>query len=272
MRPLQLDIINLLKVLPTINVEKEINYRKDFLKNLLLNNSLNGYVLGISGGQDSALAGKLVQEAVTEVREETGRDVSFYAVLLPYGVQKDGQEALDIAKNFIQADKIIDFNIKSGVDGLDLDFYSATHVSLADYHKGNVKARVRMIAQYALAGTNNLLVVGTDHAAENVTGFFTKFGDGAADVLPLAGLNKRQGKELLRTWKDTPGFLYTKKPTADLLDHNPQQTDETELGLTYETIDDYLEGKDAGETASQIIEKRFLATMHKRSLPLEPWM
>jgi NAD+ synthase len=270
MRPIQLEIIDELGVLPTINVEKEKERRKDFLKNLLVNYNLNGFVLGISGGQDSALAGKLAQEAVNEVRSETGRDVSFYALLLPHRVQKDAHEALEVAEKFIQADKVLNFNIGEAVAGFELEYYGATHTPITDYHKGNVKARMRMIAQYAIAGENNLLVIGTDHAAENVTGFYTKFGDGAADVLPLAGLNKRQGRALLLSWDTTPKFLYTKKPTADLLDNAPQQTDETELGITYEVIDDYLEGKIVDDAAAEAIEKRYIATMHKRRLPIEP--
>src|SRR5690606_34466988 len=103
--------------------------------------------------------------------------------------------------------------------------------------------RVRMIAQYAIAGQRSLLVVGTDHAAEAVTGFFTKYGDGGADVLPLSGLTKRQGRALLQHL-GAPERLYTKPPTADLLDDKPGQTDEDELGMSYEQIDDYLEGKD----------------------------
>src|SRR5690606_40849143 len=94
--------------------------------------------------------------------------------------------------------------------------------------------------QYALAGHDGRLVIGTDHAAEAVTGFYTKFGDGAADILPLSGLSKRQGKALLREL-GAPERLYLKVPTADLLDGQPGRADEDELGLTYEQIDDYLE-------------------------------
>ena len=272
MRPVQLQIIDELKVLPTINPVEEIKYRKDFLKNFLVNSNLNGFVIGISGGQDSALVGKLAQEAIEELRQETGRKLKFYAVLLPYGVQKDANEALEIAEKFINADEIINFNIKTGVDGLTTDYYGATHETLTDYHKGNVKARIRMTAQYAIAGQHNLLVLGTDHASEAASGFFTKYGDGGADLVPLNGLNKRQGLQLLKTWNNLPEFLLTKKPTADLLDNTPQQADETELGLTYSVLDDYLEGKDVDEAAADLIEARYLATAHKRALPYIPQM
>jgi NAD+ synthase len=127
-----------------------------------------------------------------------------------------------------------------------------------------------MIAQYAIAGQQGLLVVGTDHAAEAVTGFFTKFGDGGADVLPLSGLTKRQGRALLETL-DAPERLYLKAPTADLLDHTPGQTDEDNLGLTYQNIDDFLEGKDVPADVAIAIETRYLATEHKRRPPVTPF-
>ena len=94
-----------------------------------------------------------------------------------------------------------------------------------------------------IAGAENLLVVGTDHAAEAVTGFFTKFGDGGADILPLSGLTKRQGKAAAPRSLEAPARLYEKVPTADLLDDKPGQTDETELGVTYLQIDAYLAGR-----------------------------
>jgi NAD+ synthase len=137
---------------------------------------------------------------------------------------------------------------------------------MSDFTKGNVKARARMIAQYAIAGQRALLVVGTDHAAEAVTGFFTKFGDGGADVTPLTGLTKRQGRALLEAL-GAPSRLVLKAPTADLLDETPGQTDEANLGLSYADIDDYLEGHDVADATAEAIETRYLATRHKRETP-----
>jgi NAD+ synthase len=141
---------------------------------------------------------------------------------------------------------------------------------MTDFTKGNVKARSRMIAQYAVAGQRRLLVVGTDHAAEAVTGFYTKFGDGAADLMPLAGLTKRQGRSLLEHL-GAPSRLYTKVPTADLLDSTPGQTDEADLGMRYEDIDDFLEGGDIAPAAAEAIEARYLSTVHKRVTPVTPF-
>lgn len=269
MTTLQKQIIKTLGVKPTINPEEEIRTRVDFLKAFTRNAGTKGFVLGISGGQDSALAGKLAQIAVEELREETGDNYTFTAVLLPYGVQKDGEEARIIAEDFIKADKVLIVNIKDTVDALTKTYNALPgEAPLADYHKGNIKARVRMTTQYAIAGTENKLVVGTDHSSESVSGFFTKFGDGGADLLPLSGLNKRQGKALLKEL-NAPEFVVIKAPTADLLDNTPAQADETELGLAYEVIDDYLEGKEISEVARQKIELRYAITEHKRQLPVE---
>jgi NAD+ synthase len=262
---MQKEIMKSLKVKPEINPKEEIRNRIEFLKSYLLKTKAKGYVLGISGGQDSTLAGRLVQLAVEELRSE-GNEAVFIAVRLPYGVQQDEADAVR-AMNFIRADREYTFNIQSAVDSVQSEYNAvSTTDSLSDYHKGNVKARMRMIAQYAFGGMEGLLVIGTDHAAEAVTGFFTKYGDGGADVLPLSGLTKRQGKALLKEL-GAEESLYLKIPTADLLDNKPGQADETELGITYDDIDDYLEGKPVSKDIADKIEKRYLVTEHKRQLP-----
>jgi NAD+ synthase len=262
---MQKEIIQTLNVKPEINPKEEIRNRIDFLKSYLLKTRAKGYVLGISGGQDSTLAGRLVQLAVEEFRAE-GNDAIFIAVRLPYGAQRDEDDAVRALK-FILADREYTFNIQDAVDAVQSEYNAANPVEpLSDYHKGNVKARMRMIAQYAFGGMEGLLVIGTDHAAEAVTGFFTKHGDGGADVLPLSGLTKRQGKALLKEL-GAEESLYLKVPTADLLDTKPGQADETELGITYDDIDDYLEGKTVSQEIAEKIEKRYLITEHKRQLP-----
>ncbi|MDZ4045873.1 MAG: ammonia-dependent NAD(+) synthetase [Rhodoglobus sp.] len=265
MRKLQEHIIEALNVRPTVDPATEITARVDFLKQYLLASRANGFVLGISGGQDSSLAGRLCQLAVEELRGE-GTVAEFIAVRLPYQVQKDEDDA-QLALSFIQPDRSVTFNIHRAVDGFEDEYADATGADMLDFTKGNVKARARMVAQYALAGQSGHLVVGTDHAAEAVTGFFTKFGDGGADLLPLSGLTKRQGRSLL-VHLGAPERLYLKAPTADLLDDNPGQTDEANLGLTYADIDTFLEGGDVDPAVAELIEQRFLATRHKRAEPV----
>ncbi len=268
MRVLQAQIIFDLGVVSTIDPAEQVRRRVDFLKDYVRAAFAHGFVLGISGGQDSSLAGRLCQLAVEELRA-SGIPAEFTAVRLPYSVQADEDDA-QLALSFIAADHEVTFNIKRGVDGFEAEYALANSAEMSDFDKGNVKARARMIAQYAIAGHGQLLVVGTDHAAEAVTGFFTKFGDGGADILPLSGLTKRQGRAIL-DHLGAPERLYLKAPTADLLDHTPGQTDEANLGLSYAQIDDYLEGQHVADDVAEGIEARYLATRHKRHSPVTPF-
>jgi NAD+ synthase len=265
MRDLQARIIEELHVEPDVDPAEQVRRRIDFLKAYLAASGAKGLVLGISGGQDSSLAGRLCRLAVDELAAE-GRGARFVAVRLPYGVQRDEADA-QLALDFIRPAEVVDFNIKGGVDGLAADFADAVGAPISDFAKGNVKARMRMVAQYALAGDGGLLVVGTDHAAEAVTGFFTKYGDGGADILPLSGLTKRQGRSLM-VHLGAPERLYQKVPTADLLDHDPGQSDEANLGLRYADIDEFLEGGEIDPALAERIEARYLQTRHKRAEPV----
>lgn len=264
---LQETIIQQLGVKPVIDPQEEIRKSIDFLKDYLKKHSfLKTYVLGISGGQDSTLAGRLAQLAIEEMRAETGdASYQFIAVRLPYGVQADEADA-QRALAFIQPDVSLVVNIKESADAM-TKAVEATGATVSDFNKGNIKARSRMIAQYALAGSYKGAVVGTDHAAENVTGFFTKFGDGGADILPLYRLNKRQGKQLLAALGADPA-LYEKVPTADLEEEKPGIADEVALGVTYNEIDDYLEGKTISDQSKATIESWWHKGEHKRHLPI----
>ncbi|MDQ0278462.1 NAD+ synthase [Arthrobacter silviterrae] len=271
MRELQAQIIAELGVRPAIDPAAEIARRVEFLKDYRASTGTNGFVLGISGGLDSTLAGRLAQLAVEELAAE-GTDATFIAVRLPYGVQHDEDDAR-AALDFIKPQVERTFNIAPAVDSFEAEFARGGTTDLSDFNKGNIKARSRMVAQYALAGQGNLLVIGTDHAAESVTGFFTKFGDGGADILPLFTLNKRQNRALLKEL-GAPEKLWGKAPTADLLDGVPGRTDEDELGISYDDIDDYLEGRDIAPEAAANIERRYLQSRHKRTTPvsvLDTW-
>ncbi|WP_280772002.1 ammonia-dependent NAD(+) synthetase [Salipaludibacillus daqingensis] len=264
---MQQDIIATLKVKPTIDPKEEIKARVDFLKAYLKKSGMKGYVLGISGGQDSSLAGKLIQQAMEELNEEEKTDhYTFIAVRLPHGVQADEDDA-QTALDFIRPYKQVTINIKPAVDASFEQFNEAVGETMSDFVKGNTKARERMKAQYDLGAHSECLVVGTDHAAEAVTGFFTKHGDGACDIAPLFGLNKRQGKAILKELQ-APAKLYEKVPTADLEDDQPLLSDEESLGMTYDQIDDYLEGKDIPNDIKENLERRYKATEHKRQLPV----
>ncbi|NHI67689.1 ammonia-dependent NAD(+) synthetase [Lactococcus formosensis] len=264
---LQEKIIKELGVKPTIDAQEEIRKSVDFLKDYLKKYPfIKTYVLGISGGQDSTLAGRLAQIAMEEMRAETGNEAyTFVAIRLPYGTQADEEDA-QRALDFIKPDKSLVVNIKEAVD-TQVAALEATGVEISDFNKGNIKARQRMISQYGIAGGMQGAVLGTDHAAENITGFYTKFGDGGADLLPLFRLNKRQGKMLLAALGAEPS-LYEKVPTADLEDGKPGLADEVALGVTYEDIDNYTEGRSISPEAQEKIENWYLKTEHKRHLPI----
>lgn len=263
MSNLQDIVVNEMKVKPEIDSELETRNIIQFIKNYVQSHGfIKSLVLGISGGQDSTLTGKLVQIAVEELRNEN-RECKFIAVKLPYGQQQDAAEVEDALK-FIAPDEIVTVNIKPAVDQSIASLEEAG-IQLTDFQKGNKKARERMKVQFSIASNQSGIVVGTDHSAENVTGFYTKYGDGAADIAPIFGLNKRQGKQLL-VYLNTPEHLYNKIPTADLEDDKPQLPDEAALGVTYEHIDDYLENKKVPDEAQNIIENHYINNAHKREL------
>lgn len=263
---LQSNIISVLHTRPEINPKEEIRKRVDFLKTYLQKTGTRGYVLGISGGQDSTLAGKLAQLAIDELNSETeDRGHVFIALRLPYGEQFDEKDA-DDALRFIRPGQSLTINIRAAVDTSVEASEAAMGEQLSAFDKGNNKARERMKVQYDWAAHFHCLVLGTDHAAEAITGFYTKHGDGACDVTPLAGLNKRQGQMLLKEL-GSPEHLYEKVPTADLEDDKPGIPDEAALGVSYHDLDDYLEGKMVSQEVKERIESLYRKTMHKRHLP-----
>jgi len=268
------DIIQEMQVLPEIDPYLEIDRRTNFIKNQLLTSGCKTLVLGISGGVDSSTCGRLAQLAVEQLNAETGSsDYQFVAVRLPYGVQKDEDDA-QTALAFIKPSCSLTVNIKPGADAIHEEVCctlanNGLHPSCdatTDFAKGNLKARARMASQYEIAGILGGLVLGTDHSAENITGFYTKFGDGACDLAPLFGLSKRQVRLLARTM-GAPESVTVKIPTADLECLSPQKADEHVLGLSYDEIDDFLENR----TVSTEVEERLIGiyrkTQHKR-LPI----
>lgn len=267
---LQKQIIEEMGTAPSIDPAQEVERRVQFLADYLQTTGTKGLVLGISGGQDSTLAGRLCQLAVEKRRVEgaSASEARFIAVRLPYGVQADEDDA-QRALRFIEPDESVTVNIKEATDAAASAVQDAIGEPLTDFNKGNVKARQRMIAQFAIAGAFGGLVVGTDHAAEAITGFYTKFGDGAADILPLAGLNKAQGASLLE-YLGAPESTWKKVPTADLEEDRPALPDEEALGVTYASINAYLEGREVPASDAERIEHLWRISRHKRALPVDP--
>ncbi|MDM7859746.1 ammonia-dependent NAD(+) synthetase [Alteromonas sp. ASW11-36] len=263
-------VIDEMRVLPQIDVNYEVTRRVNFIKTQLRQSGLNSLVLGISGGIDSCTLGRLAQLAVNELNEEHQEHYQFIAVRLPYDTQADEDDA-QASIDFIQPSKAVTVNVKPGADAIDEETTAALAASellpndsgKRDFVKGNVKARTRMVVQYEIAGMVDGLVLGTDHSAENITGFYTKYGDGACDLVPLFGLSKRQVRQIAKHL-GAPDKIILKAPTADLESLEPQKADEAALGLTYDQIDDFLEGKEVADAVSEKLLYIYTKTQHKR--------
>jgi NAD+ synthase len=266
-------ILDEMRVLPNIDPQFEVKRRVTFIKSKLLSTGLSHLVLGISGGIDSATCGRLAQIAINELSQEfPERRFSFVALRLPYGEQIDEIDAQKSIK-FIRPSKNVLLDIKPSVDITHERInssISSSNLGLVrdevrdDFTKGNTKARIRMTFQYEVASALGGLVLGTDHSAENITGFYTKWGDGACDLAPLFGLNKRQVRKIAR-FLNAPKSIIEKTPTADLECLSPQKEDESALGVTYNEIDDFLEGKPLAQDSLKTILNLYNKTIHKRS-------
>lgn len=261
---LQEEIISRFRVKPAIDANEEIRRRVDFLKEYVLKSGARGLLIAISGGVDSAVTTGLCKRATQELTVEQGKEYITLGVFQPYGKQPDIDHSYAVAEAFKLKHKV-ETNIEDAVNEIALETEEAlksigisNHLSRGG--KGNVKARTRMVVQYALAFEMNLLVVGTDHASEAITGFYTKWGDGAVDITPLSSLNKRQVR-ILAQRLGVPQEIIDKAPTAGLWEG---QTDEDELGISYEQNSDYLEGKEIDPEVKEKLERHYLITEHKR--------
>lgn len=231
-----------------------IQERTEFLKEYLKKTGLDGFVLGISGGVDSFVASMLARKAGVLI-----------SISLPYGDQKDIDDVIS-AVEIIDPDNFIQHNIKAAVDAQVISLLSSGYIpgEKLKLIKGNIMARERMSVQYSYASIYNYLVIGTDHATEAVVGFYTKYGDGACDIAPLAGLTKDIIYDMAKVM-NAPKNILEKAPSAGLWDN---QTDEDELGLKYSDIIDYLQGRSIQSDVKAKIESYYKKTEHKRQLPV----
>ena len=216
-----------------------------------------GVVLGMSGGVDCSVAARLCQLGSVDV----------LLVLMPYGDDMKTTKSYDHAMSLIEKFHFPChiFDIQPAVDKLTLPENSPlyhTQKARIDLSRTNIRPRVRMTYLYQLAQADSRLVLGTGNLSERTVGYFTKWGDGACDLNPLAMLTKQEIYTLAR-YLEVPQCIIDKKPSAGLWD---SQTDEDDLGLTYAQIDAYiLNGTSGSQEADRKIEERIAMSSHKHT-------
>jgi NAD+ synthase len=243
-------------------VEEKVNQLIEWLRNEVKSAGLNGCIVGISGGIDSAVVTYLIKRAFPE---------NSLGVIMPCkSNSKDKEDAMLVVNG-------------SGIEHMEIDL-TKSHETLfssvqetitnkgewnertAKLGDANLRARLRMSTLYTVANNYGYLVVGTDNAAEWHTGYFTKYGDGGVDLVPLVHFTKGQVREMAKALS-VPKEIIEKPPSAGLWEG---QTDEDEMGTSYDMIDAYLEGKEIPDRDKEIIEKLHKRSEHKRSLATAP--
>jgi len=219
------------------------------MKETLATSGAKGFVLGLSGGKDSAVVAALARQATENV----------LGLLLPcQSANSDREDALRLARHLNIATQEID--LEPAFVGA-RNSIRAVLGSIDPMAEANIKPRLRMLTLYATAQTKGLLVAGTSNRSERVMGYFTKWGDSGCDICPIADLTVREVL-LLGTALNVPEDILYKPPSAGLW---PGQTDEQEMGIRYDTIDDFLLHGSATEQDRATIERAYHRSEHKRS-------
>ena len=236
------------------NYGLETRNRVEFIRKILADARADGIVYGNSGGKDSALVGILCKMAC----ENT------VGLIMPCGSKRnydaDKTDAEIIAKQFDISARVVDLTTVK----IELSRSVGEIAQLSDTALSNIAPRLRMTALYAVAASENRLVAGTGNRSEGYMGYFTKWGDGAHDFNPIADLTVTEVYEFLRHL-GAPDCIIKKAPSAGLFDG---QTDETELGVTYSSIDKFLLGGAADEADMLIIQRYHKTSEHKRKMPI----
>ncbi|MHB1393105.1 MAG: NAD(+) synthase [Clostridia bacterium] len=231
-----------------INVDKVINEAVEWVKSTVEEAGAKGVVFGLSGGIDSAVVAALCKKAFPE---------NSFGVILPcYSNPKDEEHALLVADALKLETKTVVLN-----DAFDA-MKDALGVQESDPRLAvaNIKSRLRMITLYYNSGVKNYLVAGTGNRSELTIGYFTKYGDGGVDFMPLTSFVKKEVVELAYKL-GIPEIVITKAPTAGLWEN---QTDEQEMGMSYVELDNYILTGSGSEHVKSKVEGMYQRSMHKR--------
>lgn len=239
-------------------LNERINQTVEWLRKKVIEAKAEGLVVGISGGVDSAVVAGLCSRAFPD---------NTIGVIMPcHSNPEDREDALWIAEGFeLRPLEVTLSGAHTQIMGQVMKDLESRGCKIPGekISQGNLKARLRMSTLYAVANAMNYLVAGTDNAPESYTGYFTKYGDGGVDLLPISSLTKTE----VRAWARMLGLpmrIATRVPTAGLW---PDQTDESEMGITYEQIDRYLLGEEISPEVQKRIEALHRQSEHKRHLP-----
>lgn len=243
-------------------MEQKIEKLIAWLRERVQEAGMNGAIVGISGGIDSAVVAHLIKRAFPN---------NSLGLIMPCKSNpKDKEDALKVVESCGIDYHVIDLTETHRVlfDEIEkqLKEKGQWNEQAARLGDANTRARLRMTTLYAVANNYGYLVVGTDNAAEWHTGYFTKYGDGGVDLVPLVHFTKGEVREMARIL-GVPEEIITKAPSAGLWEG---QTDENEMGTTYDMIDKYLKGEPIPERDREIIERLHERSHHKRQLAIAP--
>ncbi len=242
-----------------MTLEHKIQQTVNWIEEQVKQSGTRGVLVGISGGIDSAVVASLIHRAMPE---------HSMGVILPCKSNpKDADDARALAEAI--GIKYVVIDLTDEHDRLlnkITDALPHAEGATARLTDANLRARLRMSTLYGLANRLGYLVAGTDNAAEIHTGYFTKYGDGGVDIVPISNLLKREVFQWAKAL-GVPEQIIERKPSAGLWEG---QTDEAEMGTTYDCIDDYLLGLEIPDADRQIIERMHRATAHKRLMPPGP--